>query len=223
MKKIITIFILCLSFMMVSCKSNDEETINTLLNIELVEGKETVSQRIDTMAHMALFMQDKNEFILDEYVSQYASMDYFLTVLTNLSQHKIEMNEEIYNYLSGVLDIRGLSETSYFDPFEIMPSIYTKTELIDTKEKLGTVLRVTYDSPDEYLTMDIPYETLEVNKEDYIYIYPGQAIITTGRGRMGKTINMENQEQQLFYLLVNALEKIYYYEYEMGEAAANPA
>ncbi len=223
MKKVIAMFILCLSFMLGGCKPNDEEMINTMLNIELVEGKEIVLQRINTMAHMALFMQDKNDVILDEYVSPYISMDEFFTLLDNLAQHNIEMDEETHNYFVRVLDLRGLAKTSYFEPFGIIGSMYTKKELIDTQGKLGTVLRITYDSPDEYLTMDIPYEILKVNKEDMIYIYPGQAEITTGRGRVGKTISMEDSQQQVFYLFVNALEQIYHYEYMLGEIAANPA
>lgn len=223
MKKITTIFILCLLFILGGCKSSDEEMINTMLNIELVEGKEKVSQRIDTMAHMALFMQDKNENILDKYINQRMPADTFVTIISDLATYDLEMNEETYNYLTKyALDIEGLEKTSYFEPFEILSSMYVKKELVDTKGSLGTVLRIIYDSPEEYLSMDIPYEILEVNKQDMIYVYPGQAVITIGRGRAGKAINMEDQDPQIFYLLVKTLEEIYYYEYDMVEAAGNP-
>lgn len=223
MKKITTIFILCLLFILGGCKSGDEEMINTMLNMELVEGKEKVSQRVNTMAHMALFMQDKNENILDKYINQRMPADTFVTIINDLATYDLEMNEETYNYLTKyALDIEGLEKTSYFEPFEILSSMYVKKELVDTKGSLGTVLRIIYDSPEEYLSMDIPYEILEVNKQDMIYVYPGQAVITVGRGRAGKAINMEDQDLQIFYLLVKALEEIYYYEYDMVEAAGNP-
>lgn len=223
MKKIITIFILSLLFVLGGCKPNDEEMINTMLNMELVEGKEKVSQRINTMAHMALFMQDKNENILDKYVNQRMAADTFVTIINDLATYNLEMNEETYSYLTNyALDIKELEKTSYFEPFEILSSMYVKKELVDTKGNLGTVLRIIYDSPEEYLSMDIPYEILKVNKEDMIYVYPGQAVITIGRGRAGKTINMEEQDPQIFYLFVKTLEEIYYYEYDMIEAAANP-
>jgi hypothetical protein len=60
----------------------------------------------------------------------------FLHYLINLAQYKVEMDEETHNYFVRVLDLRGLSETSYFEPFGIMGSMYTKTELVDTNRNI---------------------------------------------------------------------------------------
>lgn len=219
MKKILIFISLCLSFLLVGCKPDTEETINTILNMKL--DNETMTQKIDIMAHTALFMNELNMNLdlLDTYISPEADADYCFNLLQKLVTSETEMTEETYTYLSNyVFYLKKLNSLKYYEPFEIMGSMYTKKELIDTKGELGKVLKITYDSPKEFLVIEIPYEFLEVNKQDMIYAYPGQAVITVDRGRAGKKIEMTKQETQLFYLIVATLEKIYYYEYDTMEA-----
>lgn len=224
MKKFLIFVSLCFCFLLNGCKSNADETINTILNMKLGNNEETMIERIDTMAHTALVMNELNMNLdlLDKYISPNVNQDYCFDLITKLATYETKINKEIYSYLSNyVFYMNDLSSLKYYEPFEIMGSLYTKKELVDTKGELGNVLRITYDSPNEFLVIDIPYEFLKVNKQDMIYAYPGQAVITVDRGRVGKKIDMSKEESQLFYIIVSTLENIYYYEYDTIETQNN--
>ncbi|MBR8749486.1 hypothetical protein IX317_001160 [Fusobacterium sp. DD29] len=216
MKKIIMVFVLCFTFLMLGCKASAEEIEDKIMNMEVGNGSETVAQRVDTLAHMALFMNDNIN--MKSYLSETDLDSSFGEILTDLAYKGRELDSSTYKYLTGIIDIMGLEGEIYYEPFSISNTMYTKKKTFTRKDDFQTIFRITYDSPNEYISIDIPYADYGNGKID---INPYKAVVTVKNGGRSKVINVETQEAQFYYLIVKAIEDIYYYEYEMGESSDN--
>ena len=219
MKKIITLIVLSLTFLIVGCKANAEDLIDRILKTEVVEGKESVAQRIDTLAHMALLNSQIIDIDLYSKSVGEATEDKFTDYIYKLGNSMMEMNEDAYDTIYEVLDIQTMRDIPYFEPVSIVNTSDTRKEIMEN-DNFDTVLRVTYDSPDKYVAVDIPFVEFG---DKTIMVNSAKAVVTIGKGANKKAYPMEDGSIQVLYWLTKSLEELDYYEYDLMESGGNPS
>ena len=222
MKKIMMVFILCFGVLLLGSECKAEDLVDKIYNVEVVQGKEKLYQRINTMAHTALLMEEKPDVTL--FLMSGASENSFIVLLNELAYGDKEMDESTYNYLiDRRIDIKSMERATYYEPFSMTHTMYTRNELITKNNGVDSYLRVTYDSPEEYISMDIPYIVYtDTNGREAIEANPYKTEMKVGRGNRAHIIRMKDQYTQFYYLIVKAIEEMQSYEYDAMEAAANP-
>ena len=76
------LFILCFGVLLLGNKCKGEDLIEEIYNVEVVQGKEKLYERIDTMAHTALLMDEKSN--ITQYLMSGTSENSFIKLLNEL-------------------------------------------------------------------------------------------------------------------------------------------